>query len=265
MGVALVQQRNQPNVGTVDTMVQHSETEAQSANYERGPDHGPNGASAHEFAPPSTGRMAPGEGDGSIEIPHAPLLIVLSGPSGVGKTTVTKALVEQGWPVHVLVTVTTRRPRPGESNGVHYHFTSPQEFHHMIERGDLLEYAEVHGNWYGVPVQPVRDHLAAGHDVILTIDPQGAQTIRQKTSGALYIFMAPEQLQELVERVNARDQDSPEQRTLRLLNAEREMSEMQKYDYLLVNRQDHLSETVERVKAILLAEHSRVHPRTVTI
>lgn len=203
--------------------------------------------------------------DEAMQMPRAPLLIVLSGPSGVGKTTVTRALVEQGWPVHVLVTVTTRRPRPGEVPGVHYHFTSPQEFHRMIERGELLEYAEVHGNWYGVPVQPVRDQLAAGQDVILTIDPQGAQTIRQKTSGALYIFMAPEHLHELVERVNARGQDSPEQRTLRLLNAEREMSEMSKYDYLIINRQDHLDETVDRVKAILLAEHSRVHPRQVVV
>lgn len=253
-------------MGTLDSMVQHSNTSTQSQ--PQGQDaNGQDANGSPSASAPSARRpaAAPHESDGVIHMPYEPLLIVLSGPSGVGKTTVTKALVEHGWPVHVLVTVTTRRPRAGEVNGVHYHFTSPQEFHRMIERGDLLEYAEVHGNWYGVPVQPVREQLAAGHDVILTIDPQGAQTIRQKTSGAVYIFMAPEQLQELVERVNARGQDSPEQRTLRLLNAEREMSEMQKYDYLLINRQDHVSETVERVKAILIAEHSRVHPRKAVV
>jgi len=198
---------------------------------------------------------------GMTRVPYSPLLVVLSGPSGVGKTTVTKALVEQGWSGHVMVTVTTRRPRPDEIPGIHYHFRTPQEFRQMIERGELLEYAEVHGNWYGVPAGPVREQLAAGRDVILTIDPQGAQTIRTRTSGAIFIFLAPENPHELVERVKARDQDSPEQRTLRLLNAEREMAELPKYDYLIVNRQDHLAEAVDLLKAILRAEHSRVHPR----
>jgi guanylate kinase len=198
---------------------------------------------------------------GVTKAPYSPLLVVLSGPSGVGKTTLTKALLEQGWPGHVMVTVTTRRPRAGEIDGLHYHFRTPQEFQRMIERRELLEYAEVHGNWYGVPVGPVREQLAAGRDVILTIDPQGAQTIRGRTSGAVFIFLAPESPHELVERVKARGQDSAEQRTLRLLNAEREMAELPKYDYLIINRQDHLAEAVERLKAILLAEHSRVHPR----
>jgi guanylate kinase len=198
---------------------------------------------------------------GITKVPCAPLLVVLSGPSGVGKTTLTKALVEQGWPGHVLVTVTTRRPRDGEVDAVHYHFRSPQEFQRMIERGELLEYAQVHGNWYGVPATPVREQLAAGRDVILTIDPQGAQTIRGRTTGAVFIFLAPESAHELVERVKARGQDSPEQRTLRLLNAEREMAELPKYEYVIINRQDHLDEAVERLKAILMAEHSRAHPR----
>ncbi len=198
---------------------------------------------------------------GRVEAPYSPLLVVLSGPSGVGKTTLTKALAQQGWAGHVIVTVTTRRPRPGEIDGVHYHFKSPPEFQRMIEHAELLEYAQVHGNWYGVPVGAVREQLAAGRDVIMTIDPQGAQTIRSRTTGALFIFLAPENTQQLVERVNARGQDSPEQRTLRLLNAEREMAELPKYDYLIINRQDHLGEAVEQLKAILAAEHSRVRPR----
>jgi guanylate kinase len=196
-----------------------------------------------------------------IQPPYAPLLLVLSGPSGVGKTTLTNRLKEQGWPGHIVVTVTTRRPRAGEQDGVHYHFRTAQQFREMIERDELLEYAEVHGNWYGVPAIPVRERLAAGVDVILTIDPQGAKTIRAKTKGAVFVFLAPETLSDLVERVNKRDQDTPEQRTLRLLNAEREMAEAQFYDYLIINRQDHLPDAADRLKAIMLAEHSRVAPR----
>jgi guanylate kinase len=196
-----------------------------------------------------------------VPVQRCPLLLVLSGPSGVGKTTITKALVEQGWPGYILVTVTTRRPRDGEVEGLHYHFRTIQQFRQMVEAGELLEHAEVHGNWYGTPAAPVREKLAAGVDVIMTIDPQGAQKIGERTRGAVFVFLAPESLDDLVERVNARGQDSPEQRALRLLNAEREMAELPKYDYLIVNRQGHLDEAVRKLRAIMIAEHCRVHPR----
>jgi len=208
-----------------------------------------------------TGPISDPDPDIRIQAPWAPLLIVLSGPSGVGKTTLTSRLKEQGWPGHVVVTVTTRRPREGEIAGAHYHFRTPQQFREMLERDELLEHAQVHGNWYGVPAIPVRESLAAGRDVILTIDPQGAKTIRAKTKGAVFVFLAPETLSDLIERVNKRDQDSPEQRTLRLLNAEREMAESSSYDYLIINRRDHLPDAAEHLKAIMLAEHSRVAPR----
>jgi guanylate kinase len=196
-----------------------------------------------------------------IEVKRYPLLLVLSGPSGVGKTTITKALMEQGWQGYVVVTTTTRRPRVGEQDGVHYHFRTPEEFQRMLAQNELLEHAEVHGNWYGVPVTPVREQLAREREIILTIDPQGAQTIRERTQGAVFIFLAPESLDELVERVEARGSESPEQKTLRLLNAEREMAELPKYDYLIINRQGRLADAVEHLKAIMLAEHSRVAPR----
>jgi guanylate kinase len=199
---------------------------------------------------------------GSVQVPWRPLLLVLSGPSGVGKTTVTKALVEQGWTGHIVVTVTTRRPRAGEIDGIHYHFRTAQQFQEMLTHGELLEHAEVHGNWYGVPATAVREQLASGRDVILTIDPQGAQTVRIRTQGAVFVFLAPESLDELVERLHQRGQDTPEQRALRLLNAEREMAELPQYDYLIVNRSGRLGETVAQLRAILLAEHSRVAPRT---
>lgn len=209
----------------------------------------------------SPGNAAAAELTSAVQIKRGPLLLVLSGPSGVGKTTVTNALVEQGWLGHIVVTATTRRPRAGEIDGVHYHFRTPQQFQQMLEENELLEHAEVHGNMYGVPAADVRERLNAGVDVILTIDPQGAQTVRRRVRGAIFVFLAPESIDELVERVNQRGQDSPEQRALRLLNAERELAQAPSYDYLIVNREGKLSETVEQLKAIMLAEHLRVEPR----
>ncbi len=209
----------------------------------------------------SPGNAAAAELASAVQIKHSPLLLVLSGPSGVGKTTVTKALVAQGWVGHIVVTATTRRPRAGEIDGVDYHFRTPQQFQQMLEENELLEHAEVHGNMYGVPAGDVREHLNAGVDVILTIDPQGAQTVRRRVRGAIFVFLAPESIDDLVERVNQRGQDSPEQRALRLLNAERELAQAPSYDYLIVNREGKLSETVEQLKAIMLAEHLRVEPR----
>lgn len=197
----------------------------------------------------------------SVQVRRCPLLIVLSGPSGVGKTTLTQALVRRGWLGHIVVTATTRRPRPGEADGVHYHFRTAQEFQRMIQSRELLEHAEVHGNWYGVPVAPVRAQLAAGTDVILTIDPQGARSVHERTRGSVSVFLVPESLDELVERLNRRGQDSAEQRALRLLNAEREMAELPKYDYAIVNRQGHLDAAVGQLQAIMDAEHCRVRPR----
>lgn len=202
-----------------------------------------------------------GVSESRIQAPRCPLLVVLSGPSGVGKTTLTQALVRSGWRGHIVVTATTRRPRPGEVNGVHYHFRTAQEFQQMIQDGELLEHAEVHGNWYGVPAGPVREQLAAGVDVILTIDPQGARTIRERTKGSMSVFLVPESLDELVQRMNRRSYDTAEQRALRLLNAEREMAELPSYDYLIVNRQGHLDEAVRKLETIMSAEHCRVHPR----
>jgi guanylate kinase len=197
----------------------------------------------------------------SVRIARYPLLIVLSGPSGVGKTTLTQALVQGGWQGHIVVTATTRRPRPGEVDGMHYHFRTPREFQQMIQQGELLEHAEVHGNWYGVPAAPVRAQLAANVDVLLTIDPQGARTIRERTKGSVSVFLVPESLDELVERMHRRAYDTAEQRALRLLNAEREMEELPKYDYVIVNRQGHLDEAVAQLRAIMTAEHCRVQPR----
>jgi guanylate kinase len=210
--------------------------------------------------PPSEPGSGPISGSISAAAP-TPLLIVLSGPSGVGKTTLTRRLIAQGWAGHVMVTVTTRRPRPDEVDGIHYHFRTAEQFHEMLTRDELLEHAEVHGNWYGVPSMMVRERLASGQDVILTIDPQGAQTVRSKVEDAIFVFLAPESLDVLTRRVDHRGHDSPEQRALRMLNAEREMAELPKYDYLIINRDDRLDEAANQLQAILWAEHSRVFPR----
>ncbi|HUY76804.1 MAG TPA: guanylate kinase [Ktedonobacterales bacterium] len=212
----------------------------------------------------SVGARSAASAGATQRMPH-PLLIVLSGPSGVGKTTLTRTLVSQGWPGHIVVTATTRRPRPGEIDGVHYHFYSEAQFRDLLARNELLEHAEVHGNWYGVPAAPVRERLQAGQDVLLTIDPQGAQSIRARTNGACFVFMAPESLDELVTRLDARNLDGPEQRTLRLINAEREMAEMTRYDYAIINRQGHFDEAVAQLNAILTAEHCRVNPPAVVV
>jgi guanylate kinase len=145
-------------------------------------------------------------------------------------------------------------------DGVHYHFRSAVDFDKMVRDGELLEHAEVHGNWYGVPASPVRAQLAAGVDVILTIDPQGAQSVGERTKGAVSVFLVPESVNELVERMNQRTFDTAEQRALRLLNAEREMAEMAKYDYVIVNHPGQLDSAVAQLEAIMAAEHCRVAP-----
>lgn len=210
----------------------------------------------------NTGDATQGSQPALALAPRRPLLLVLSGPSGVGKTSVTQAMVAQGWDGHVVVTATTRRPRPGEIDGVHYLFRTMQQFQEMIARDELLEHAEVHGNLYGVPATSVREQLGTGRDVILTIDPQGAETVRGRVKDALFVFLAPESLDELVERLNTRGVDTAEQRALRLVNAEREVAELSKYDYVIVNRTGQLDETVATLRAIMLAEHCRVKPRS---
>jgi guanylate kinase len=189
------------------------------------------------------------------------LLFVLSAPSGTGKDTVIRRLRDQGLPIHVAVTVTTRAPRPGEIDGVHYYFVSQQEYQRMLAQDELLEHAEVHGNWYGVPRGPVREWLAAGEDVLLKIDVQGAATVRQKVPQAIFIFLAPQSVEELAGRLSARRSETEAERARRLADASYELSQQTWYDYCVVNRQGHLAEAVEKVRAIIIAEHCRIQQR----
>ncbi len=191
------------------------------------------------------------------------LLFVLSAPSGTGKDTVIQALKEQGMDFHVVASVTTRAPRPGESDGDPYYFVSQEQFQGMVERNELIEYAQVHGNWYGQPMQQIRDNLQKGRDVLLKIDVQGAATVRKKVSGAIYIFLVPGSVEELVERLTNRQTETREERQRRLADAEHELAQREHYEYVVENRQGRLKEAVANLKAIMQAEHCRTHPRHV--
>src|SRR5712692_7003195 len=193
------------------------------------------------------------------------LLFVLSAPSGTGKDSVINALKQQGMNFYVVPSVTARAPRPGESEGNPYHFISQEEFDRMVANDELLEYAKVHGNWYGHPRQPLRDHLRAGRDVLLKIDVQGAATVRRKVPQAIFIFLVPSSMEELAQRLTSRQTETESELTRRLADAREELAQQHWYDYVVVNRQNHLQEAVDQLRAIILAEHSRTHPRRIDI
>ncbi|MBI4315881.1 MAG: guanylate kinase [Chloroflexi bacterium] len=194
-----------------------------------------------------------------------PLLIVISGPSGVGKDAVLQRMKERGVPMHFVVTATTRAPRPGEADGVDYFFVSNDTFAEMIERNDLLEYAIVYNDYKGIPKQQVRAALASGHDVILRIDVQGAATIRKICPDALLIFMTTGSEEELVQRLTARKTETPEGLKLRIATARRELQRLTEFDYCIVNPEFHLESAVDALLAVIEAEHNRVKPRLVTL
>ncbi len=197
--------------------------------------------------------------------PRQGLLFVLSAPSGTGKDTVINAARAQGTDVFVVPSVTTRQPRPGESEGNPYHFVSKETFEELVGKDELLEFANVHGNWYGQPRQPIRDNLSAGRDVLLKIDVKGAATVRKKVPQAIFIFLVPESMEELAARLVNRNTESKEELQRRLEDARSELAQRDWYDYVITNRQGYAAEAAAKLQAIITAEHSRVHPRQVTI
>ncbi|MGZ3608959.1 MAG: guanylate kinase [Ktedonobacteraceae bacterium] len=193
------------------------------------------------------------------------LLFVLSAPSGTGKDTVIHALKQQGLNFYVVPSITTRPPRPGESEGNPYHFVNLETFESMVDHGELLEYANVHGNWYGQPRKLIRENLSAGKDVLLKIDVKGAATIKSKVPNAIFIFLIPGSLEELTQRLTDRQTETEEEVQRRLTDARKELAEQHWYDYLVQNRDGHLEEAVDCLRAIMLAEHCRVHVRNINI
>jgi len=183
------------------------------------------------------------------------LLLVISGPSGVGKGTLCQALCRQIDSIVLSVSATTRPPRAGEEDGVHYFFVSPERFQEMIARDELLEWAQVYQDYYGTPRGPVTRLLADGRDVILEIDVQGALQVKEKAPEAVLIFICPPSVAELERRLRRRGTDSEEQIVNRLEWARTELEAVPKYDYVVVN--DHLEAAVAKIKAIIVAEKCR--------
>ncbi|HTY82225.1 MAG TPA: guanylate kinase [Dehalococcoidales bacterium] len=197
--------------------------------------------------------------------PAKPLLIVLSGLSGVGKDSVLSALKKADFPVFIAVTATTRAKRPGEKEGVDYYFVSPEKFQEMKEKGELLEFATVYDHNYGPPAEPVRQALKKGQDVILRIDVQGAQTIKKKVPQAVLIFMVTTNLEELEQRLKKRKTETVEQLELRLKTALSELDKLSIFDYIVVNREGKIDQTIADIRAIIAAEKCRVAPREINL
>lgn len=194
-----------------------------------------------------------------------PLLIVISGPSGVGKDSVVQRMKEREFPFHFVVTATTREKRPSEVNGRDYFFLSKDEFAHMIEANELIEYAIVYGDYKGIPKAQVRDAFASGQDVVMRIDVQGAETVRKLAPDALLIFITCESEEELEDRLRKRKTESADSLSLRIATARKELQRLEAFDYVIVNHDFHLDDTVEKVRAIIAAEHLKVHHRKVTL
>ena len=195
--------------------------------------------------------------------PAPPLLVVLSGPSGVGKDAALEKLKQMDRPWRFVVTATTRQPRPGEQEGKDYIFLHLDTFLKMKERDEFLECAEVYGNWYGVPRNQVRRGLQEGQDVILKIDVQGADTVRRLAPEAVSIFMMPGSYEQLRRRLTLRMTDASDAIERRLEEAWTELAKAADYDYRVVNHDDQLDRAIADIDAIIGAEKCRVHPRMV--
>jgi guanylate kinase len=212
---------------------------------------------------PRTVRATGGDLDGrtAVGAPGA-LLVIISGPSGVGKDTIIDSLrrrpATRG--AHYVITCTTRGVRPGEVDGISYYFLDRDEFLAMRTSGEFLEANEVHGNWYGTPRRQVADALATGRDVILKIDVQGAQVVKESVPEAVLIFVVPPSLEDLFQRLQARATESVDELELRQRNAALELARQDDYDYVVTNETGQVERTADRIDEIIASEHAH-HPK----
>jgi guanylate kinase len=194
---------------------------------------------------------------------HAPLLIVISGPSGIGKDTVVDGMKERDLPFHFVITATSRAPRDYEVDGQDYFFYSEETFEKMIENDEFLEYAWVYSNYKGVPKCQVQKALESGKDVVMRLDVQGAQTVHNLCSDAILIFLTAKDKSEWLQRLRDRRSETEEELALRIETAQKEYDTLEIFDYIVLNQQDHLDQTLDVIESIITAEHHRVNPRKV--
>jgi len=194
-----------------------------------------------------------------------PLLVVLSGPSGVGKDAVLARMRKLGCPFHYVVTATTRPKRAKEKSGVDYHFLSRKEFQQMIDKHQFLEWANVYGNYYGVPKDEITSALSKGVDAIVKVDVQGAATIKEILPQAVFIFLMAPSGEELEKRLRKRHSESSADLALRLERAKGEIKSLPIFDYVITSHQNELDEVVSQIDAIVAAEKRRVKPRVVEL
>ncbi len=184
------------------------------------------------------------------------VLLVISGPSGAGKGTICKALLEKNKEIYLSVSATTREPRKGEVEGVNYFFLKKEDFLQKVEEGDFLEHAEVYGNYYGTPRSSVKKMIDEGRDVILEIDIQGALKVKENCEEGIFIFILPPSMEELKQRIIKRGSETPESLMRRFKSAYKEINYISKYNYAVVN--DEVDTAVSKIEAIIAAEKCRV-------
>jgi guanylate kinase len=194
-----------------------------------------------------------------------PLLIVISGPSGVGKDAVLNEMKARLLPFHFVVTTTSRKPRPGEVEGVDYNFVSLEVFESMINRDELIEYALVYQDYKGIPREQVRRALESGKDVVMRVDVQGARKILKLCPEAVLVFLVPSDAKEWYQRLRDRKTETAESLQLRINTALEELEQLDLFDYVVVNAQNRLQKAVDDIEAIIKVEHSRTHPRKITL
>ncbi len=193
------------------------------------------------------------------------LLIVLSGPSGVGKDAILNRVRELNCQLEFITTVTTRSRRATERENIDYRFVTREKFQEMLAKNQFIEHAEVYGNYYGVPKQPIKDALERRQDVIIKVDIQGAKTIKRIAPQGIFIFIITPTLEELKDRLAKRHTESAFDLSLRLKTAESELEQLHLFDYLVVNRRDQIDRAVSDINAIIAAEKCRLVPREVSL
>ncbi len=194
-----------------------------------------------------------------------PLMIVVSGPSGVGKDSVLQVLKQRGLPLHFVVTSTDRKPRVNEVDGVDYNFISTEKFQQMIANDEFVEWAVVYGDLKGIPKPQIREAMASGKDVILRVDVQGAARLRQLCPEAVLIFLVPASVPEWFQRLRDRKTETEESLRRRVETAKKELDHLKDFDYVVINADDQLDLAVEKIIEIVEVEHLRVHPRKITL